>query len=345
MKLGTLSVVICNYNHAHYIAEALQAILNQSCRPLEVIVIDDGSTDNSIEVIEAFSKKDPIVHLYRNEQNQGVFFSANRGLNLAVGDYIYWGAADDRVLPGFFQKSLEILARYPEAGLCSALLQLIGKDGEDQGWVKTPVVSSTPCFLSPDAVLSNLIDYGFWFTGQTTICRRDVVLRETGGFVPELRHYADHFVDMVVALKQGACFIPEVLATWRVLDSGYAETMFNNADLSRTTFEKIIQLMRSPRYHSLFPERFLTSWEQRGVYGLEMRHYRRILQHQLELILRLRKLRPNPTLLDSAVFLALKLLAKGWAGLAKIYLWHRRINWNFAWAVRMQRSSSKKNVH
>jgi glycosyltransferase involved in cell wall biosynthesis len=64
---------------------------------LEVIVIDDASTDNSVEVIEGFARKDPIIRLYRNEQNQGVNQTVNRGLSLAAGEYIIFSAADDRV--------------------------------------------------------------------------------------------------------------------------------------------------------------------------------------------------------------------------------------------------------
>lgn len=339
--MGALSVVVCNYNHAHYLKEALQAILNQSYRPLEVIVIDDGSTDNSVEVIEGFARKDPIVHLYHNGQNQGVWFSANRALSLATGEYIYFAAADDRVCPGFFEKSMELLAQYPQAGLCSALLQLIGVDGEDKGWVKSPVISPTACFLPPEKVLATLTCYGFWFTGHTVICRRDAILRETGGFMPELYHYADHLVDMVVALRHGACFIPEVLATWRVLDAGYAETHFNNVDLSRTTFEKITQLMRSPKYAALFPEKFVKVWEGRGRYGFEMRYYRRLIQSQLDFIGRLSGLRPKPTLLDRVFFAALKLLTLTGGVVAKAYLWHRRINWDFPWVVRVRWSYSR----
>ncbi len=320
MKQGTLSVIVCNYNHAHYLPEALQAILDQSLRPLEVIILDDGSTDNSVEIIEEFARKNPIVRLYRNEQNQGVLLSGNRALNLAVGEYIYWGAADDRVCPGFFEKSMDLLAQYPQAGLCSALLQLIGQDGVDKGWIKTPVISPTAGFLPPEKVLVTLTRYGFWFTGQTIIFRRDAMLRETGGYMPELAHRADHFVDLVVALKYGACFIPEVLATYRILDSGYAETSFDNEELSRTTFEKMIQLMRLPKYAALFPEKFMKMLEGRGWYDLEVRTLCRLIRNQTDFLGRLRALRPNSTLLDKAFFAALKLLTLIGGFVAKAYL-------------------------
>lgn len=342
MNRGALSVIVCNYNHAHFLPEALQSILDQSYRPLEVIVIDDASTDNSVEVIEAFVRTDPIVRLYRNERNQGAFAAANQGLHLATGDYVYWGAADDRVLPGFFEKSMDMLAQYPQAGVCSALLQLISEEGEDKGWVRTPVISQHAVFISPEEVQSSLIRHGFWFTGQTVICRRDFVLADTGGFMLELCHYADHFVDMVVALKHGACFIPEVLATWRVMDSGYAETMFNNVEASRATFAKITQLMRSPKYASLFPEKFMKKWESRGNYGLEMRHFRRLRQNQMGLLAHLSALRPRPTLLDMAFLGMFKLLTLTADAVAKAYLWHRRINWDIPWLVRMWRSSRSR---
>ena len=344
MKKGTLSVVISNYNHAHYLPESLQAILSQSYRPLEVIVIDDASTDNSVDVIESFARKDPIVHLYRNEQNRGVFFSANRGLNLAAGEYIYWAAADDRVCPGFFEKSMDILAQYPQAGLCSSLFKLIGENGEDKGWVRSPVISQTACFFPPEQVLTTLTRYGFWFTGPTAICRRDAVLRETGGYTPELCHHADQFVDMAVALRHGACFIPEVLATWRVLDSGYAETMFNNAELSRAAFEKVTQLMRSPKYAALFPEKFTKKWEQRGWYVLEVRRLHRLLRDQADFLGRLRELRPKPTFLDRMFFAVLKILTLAGGLVAKAYLWHRRINWDFPWLVMMLRSACSRHA-
>jgi glycosyltransferase involved in cell wall biosynthesis len=328
-----LSVVVPNYNHAQYLPEALNAILNQYCRPMEVIVIDDCSTDNSVEVIEAFIRQDPIIRLYRNEQNRGVIFSMNRGLSLATGEYVYFGAADDRICPDLFEKSMALLAKHPEAGLCSALLQLIGPNGEDKGWISTPVVAETACFLPPKKVIADLTAYGFWFTGQTIVYKRDAIVNDTDGFLQELAHRTDHFVDYVVAAKHGACFIPEVLATYRILASGYAETVFDNEELSRSTFTRLLELMRSDKYAPLFPESFVSSLQDRGWYDLEVRSLRRICQSQMNFIGRLRALRPNASWLDRVFFFLLIVLTIVGSAVAKIYLWHRRINWDQRWVV------------
>jgi glycosyltransferase involved in cell wall biosynthesis len=338
MKAVTLSVVVCNYNHAHYLPEALNAILNQSCRPLEVIVIDDASTDNSVDVIEQFVRRDPIVRLYRNEHNLGMWLSGNRALSLAVGDFIYFAAADDRVYPDLFEKSIKLLTQYPQAGVCSALVQLIGEQGDDKGWIKSPVIAKSSCYLTPKEVLSTLIRDGFWMTGQTTILRRDVLLRDTDGFMPELGHFSDLFLDMDMALRYGACFIPEVLATWRVLETGYAQTMWRDVALSREKFARVTELMRSSKYATIFPEAFTKVWEWRGWYGLEMRYYRHLLKDQVDFLERLRELRVKPTLLDTSFFAMLKFFVLAGGFLTKVYLWHRRINWDLPWLLVMLRS-------
>ena len=82
MALPTLSVVVTNYNHARYLPTALRCILGQSVQPLEVLVIDDGSTDNSIVVIEEIARREPLVNLLPNERNRGVAYTFNRGLAL-----------------------------------------------------------------------------------------------------------------------------------------------------------------------------------------------------------------------------------------------------------------------
>src|SRR5437762_2359536 len=95
MSLPTLSVVVPNYNHAHYLPKCLAAILGQSLPPTEVIMIDDGSTDNSLEVLGQLAREHPNLHVHRNERNRGVVWTANRGIDLAQGDYLFFTAADD----------------------------------------------------------------------------------------------------------------------------------------------------------------------------------------------------------------------------------------------------------
>jgi hypothetical protein len=248
-----------------------------------------------------------------------------------LGEYVVCSGADDRVCPGFFEKSMALLTQFPEAGLCSTLQQQIGPSGEVICWTPTPVISLKAIFLPPQKVIDYLTSYDFWFTGPSVVYRRDAILNDTEGFLPELAHRSDHFTDYIVAAKHGACFIPEVLASYRILSSGYAETTFDNEVLSRQTFARLLELMRSSKYAAIFPETFVSTLEYRGWFDLEVRSLRRLFQSQMDFIQRLRALRPKPTLLDRFFFLLLNSLTSLEFGAAKIYLWHRRINWNFRW--------------
>jgi len=89
-SLPTLSVIIPNYNHGKYLPACLNAILRQSVTPLEVIILDDCSTDNSVEVVERFAAEDPIFRLIRNPKNLGVMPNVNKGVDLARGSMSAW---------------------------------------------------------------------------------------------------------------------------------------------------------------------------------------------------------------------------------------------------------------
>ena len=108
MTKSSLSVIMPNYNYANYIGEALNAILTQSFRPTEIIIVDDGSTDNSVAIIKEYMKNYSNIRLIQNEKNMGINYSNTLGLKKATGEYIYGCASDDRILPGFFEKSMEL---------------------------------------------------------------------------------------------------------------------------------------------------------------------------------------------------------------------------------------------
>ena len=85
-----MSVLLCNYNHARYLPDSLSAICTQTRLPEEVIVLDDGSTDNSLEIIEGFARRYPFIRVLKNETNRGLLYSINRALKEARCDFIVW---------------------------------------------------------------------------------------------------------------------------------------------------------------------------------------------------------------------------------------------------------------
>ena len=94
-RIPTLSVVVPNYNHARYLKAALDAHLEQTEAPCEVIVVDDASTDDSRAIVEDVAARNPRVRLIRVARNGGVNAAMNLGLREAGGDFVCFSAADD----------------------------------------------------------------------------------------------------------------------------------------------------------------------------------------------------------------------------------------------------------
>src|SRR5215469_12498237 len=109
----SVSVLLPNYNHADHIGRALSALAEQSRPADEIIVIDDASTDHSIEVIESFRTRLPQIRLIRNPSNVGVAASNNRALSEARSDYVVCTAADDWMRPRFIERMLTVVQRFP----------------------------------------------------------------------------------------------------------------------------------------------------------------------------------------------------------------------------------------
>jgi glycosyltransferase involved in cell wall biosynthesis len=267
-----------NYNHAHYIGEALEAMLNQSYQPLEIMVIDDGSTDNSVEIVERLQRDAPHVRLVRHAQNQGVIASANEGLDLVSGDFIHFAAADDRVLPGFYEKTMRLLAQYPQAGLCSTFARYIDEHGRDQGLVPGPVVTSRPDFVTPEQSLRLLRHYGWWVYGTTAVLRRDVLV-EMGGFHPELAFICDWLVYQVLSLRYGGCFVPEPLVAWRKMATSYGNSGVANTRHALSLIDRTVQLMRS-EYQDVFPPDYVTFRENIWLGAVSQMAWERVWQEQ-----------------------------------------------------------------
>ena len=217
MNTADFTVFVPNYNHGRYLPRSLGAIFAQSVQPREVLVVDDASTDNSVAVVEDFAKRHPVLRLVRNEKNRGVVFTMNRGVELTRTRWLVTSAADDYVLPGFYEKSMAMLERHPQAGLSFANDAFqFGEHGEVQanlsGW---PERSD---FYEPEGVCRYL---RHTIPGHSSVYRVQA-LREAGGFDPDLAWYCDWFANLTLAFRHGAVHIPEALAVRVLLDINYS---------------------------------------------------------------------------------------------------------------------------
>src|SRR4051794_17480318 len=131
--MPTLSVCVPNFNHGAHLPEALDAIMEQSDVPVEIIVLDDASSDDSLSILDGYARRYPKLRIERNAANLGAAATISRLVEMAAGDYVSLLSADDRILPGMFDTSMRLLGEHPRAGLSCGLSRIMDAHGNDRG--------------------------------------------------------------------------------------------------------------------------------------------------------------------------------------------------------------------
>jgi glycosyltransferase involved in cell wall biosynthesis len=250
MTLPRVSVIVPNYNHSALLPRCLGALLNQSHMPDEIIVMDDKSTDNSMEVLLEFDKKYPVVRVHRNEQNMGVNKTLNLGLKLASHDYVFFTAADDEVKPGIFAHTLPMLAAHPQAGLACGMCEW-RCTATGMKWYMGSNTPGRAGYLAPAELIRFAKRGRLTLSSQCSIFNKAAYIR-AGACIPELKWFTDWFNTYVVAFRHGVCFIPEVLSVFYLHPNSY----YNSAQSlpeRRETMNRLLCFLESPEFADVSP--------------------------------------------------------------------------------------------
>lgn len=124
-----VSVVVPAYNHARFVEEALTSVLEQTHQHFEIVIVNDGSTDATGAICRRLAATDPRLR-YHEQANQGAHQALNRGIDLAVGDYIAPLNSDDRFAPDKLERCLGIVRENPQVQLVCGHVELIGANGK-----------------------------------------------------------------------------------------------------------------------------------------------------------------------------------------------------------------------
>lgn len=255
----SVSVIVPTYNHGHFISECLDSILTQEWKSLEVVVIDDASTDNTKEVLSKYSAKYPqIVHLV-NQKNLGPALSINRAVEAAKGEYIVGCAADDFLLPGVFERGVEFLNRYPELALCCGdSYHFFNEKPYRFQFLKT-LNRDKEMVFPPAAVRDLLRNTNFVVQSHATMYRKSCLVAG-GGFNPDLYSLCDWYLNVTIALKWGFGYIPHPFAAYRLVSVSYANVSAKDRSVRKKTLDSLFAILDLPENASLrktFRECFL----------------------------------------------------------------------------------------
>jgi glycosyltransferase involved in cell wall biosynthesis len=201
--VAKLSVIIASYNHQEYIAQTLRSIEEQTFQDFEIILVDDGSRDRTVDVARSVRSRAQIC----TQTNQGVVAARNRGVDLAKGRYICFVDSDDIVLPTRFDEQVAVLDRDPEIGLVFADAWIIDSAGERIGKFSDvyPVVPGD---------VAEMLMLHYCFTPMITVMVRTDVLRTTGPF-RKPGPISDYIKWIEIAHISRTHYDPEPLGCWR----------------------------------------------------------------------------------------------------------------------------------
>lgn len=125
-----ISVYITSYNQKDYLKKAIESVLNQTLRPDEILIIDDGSTDGSRELIKDYSRNHPkLIHYHFNEKNLGISKTRNKALSLLSGDYVTFVDGDDMFYKDKILLESKALAGNPETDIVFSDYDMINEEG------------------------------------------------------------------------------------------------------------------------------------------------------------------------------------------------------------------------
>jgi glycosyltransferase involved in cell wall biosynthesis len=200
-----VSVIIPNYNYEKFIAATIESVLSQTYENIEIIVVDDGSKDNSLKVLERFGEKLRVIQ----QKNAGVSAARNNGVQNSTGEFIAFLDADDIWLPEKLQRQIERFNADSEVGLVHCSMTLI--DPQDQpidenrngqeGWVSTE-------FLR--------FERGVVVGASSTALVKRSIFDEIGGFDVCLSTAADWDFCYQVSRKYKFGFVTEPLVLYRM---------------------------------------------------------------------------------------------------------------------------------
>jgi glycosyltransferase involved in cell wall biosynthesis len=225
-----VSVVIPNYNHGRFLEKRIRSVLDQTYRDFEVIILDDASTDNSLEIIESFTG-DPRIRTVLNTRNSGnPYRQWNHGVGLARGEYVWIAEADDYADERLLEKVLIPLESHPNVGLsyCQSLLtnEMDHIEGSCDRWTQ----SVSPGHWSADYINSGKEECVRYLVFRNTIpnasavlLRRDTFL-QVGGADEQMRFASDWLTWVRMLIVSDLAFVADPLNFFRYHRSSFGAT-------------------------------------------------------------------------------------------------------------------------
>ena len=232
MKYPIVSVVMPTFNRQKYLDEAIESITNQTFKDFEFVIVDDSSTDNSVEIIRKHLQKDHRIRLLKNQYKKGIVGALNTAIEAAKGKYIARMDSDDVSLPQRLEKQVQFLESHPEIGACGTWVRLFGmKEGAE--WHLATDPETIQCTMLFCGAIAN----------PTGMFRREVFFDLGFMYDPDFVVAEDFDFWTRISEKVKMANIPEVLLRYRTHGSNSIVT-YSRQHLQMSSKIRLRQLRR-----------------------------------------------------------------------------------------------------
>ncbi len=198
-----VSVLMTAYNREKYIAEAIESVLASTYTNFELIIVDDGSIDNTLEIATTYERKDNRIKVYSNGINLGQFANRNKAASYAKGTYLKYVDSDDIIYPYSLQMMVDAMQQFPGAGLGFCLTH-------------GPCKKRLPYELNPqEAYKQHFFEGGLLFVGPSGL----IIKREAFELVNGFEEYgmpSDNHLTLKIAAKYPVVAMTRDLFWWRL---------------------------------------------------------------------------------------------------------------------------------
>lgn len=208
-----VSILLCTYNRAHLIRESIESILNQTYKDWELLLVDDGSTDRTREILKTYD--DPRIRFFFLDKNRYYCRAANYGISQMKGDYLAIANSDDLWYPRKLEIQMEYLTQHPECGACFTYADVIDETGKnaDEEFPEISSLLKRRFYNSRDWIR-------YFFRDGNCIAHPSAVIQKQmldsiGGFHLLYCQSADMYMWIQIVRKSEIYVIPEVLTSYR----------------------------------------------------------------------------------------------------------------------------------
>lgn len=279
-------ICIC-YNHESFVLESLDSVVNQSYKNIQIIIVDDASTDNSVKEIEKWVVKKPHTTLIKNNINVGNTISFNKALKLAQGDFIVDLATDDVLLPNAITSQVNAFITNEQKALVFGNAELINEQGTFLSYYFD--VDANMCVIDKSL---HTINYKHILKGGNCMCSvsamlKTNIIKELGGFDENL-FYEDLDVWLRISRKYPIHFIDKPLVKKRLVSQSQSSFFYKkNAYAKKINTSTLLVLRKAFRMNSNKQENMalLRRVHHEVVHNFKLQNFNLLMQN---LILKLK---------------------------------------------------------